>query len=48
VNTCDADPLAFVAVTVKLYGPGVIGVPEMTPLVEFKLSPGGSAPPVIA
>ena len=33
-----------VAVTVKLEGPAVVGVPESLPVEEFKVSPGGNAP----
>lgn len=38
-------PAEFVAVTVKLAGPVVVtvGVPEITPLVVFRLSPFGRA-----
>ena len=40
-------PEPFVAVMVKLYVPvGAIGVPEMSPVEGFRLSPGGSAPVV--
>lgn len=37
-------PFASVAVIVKLNCPAVVGVPEMTPVVELSVSPGGSAP----
>ncbi|HTU01973.1 MAG TPA: hypothetical protein VMG58_09160, partial [Candidatus Sulfotelmatobacter sp.] len=38
----DADePPSLLAVTVTLYVPAPVGVPEMTPVVEFMLSPGG-------
>ena len=42
-----AQPLAFVAVTVKLNEPAAIGEPEMTPS-ELNVKPAGSAPLVIA
>ena len=42
------EPALLVAVTVKLYGPAVVGVPEMTPVVVFNVSPAGSEPPVTA
>jgi hypothetical protein len=35
---------ASVAVTVKLYAPGVVGVPLMTPLAAFSAKPAGSVP----
>jgi len=37
-------PATFVALTVKLYVPAVVGVPEITPVVVFKLKPGGRLP----
>jgi hypothetical protein len=40
--------LASVALTVKLYVPAVVGVPEMTPVLPDNLKPAGSAPPLIA
>jgi len=39
-------PLAFVAFTVRLAVPAEAGVPLITPLDAFKVSPFGSAPPV--
>ena len=33
--------------TVKLEVPTVVGVPEMTPVLEFRLSPAGREPTVI-
>ena len=35
-------PAEFVALTEKLYVPIVVGVPEISPVVAFKLKPGGS------
>jgi len=35
-------PAEFVALTVKLNVPIVVGVPEMTPVVSFKLRPAGN------
>jgi len=37
-------PAAFVALTVKLYAPAFVGVPEITPVVAFKFKPGGRLP----
>ena len=34
----------FEAVTVKVEVPGVVGVPEMTPVVPLRVSPAGRAP----
>jgi hypothetical protein len=34
-------PAAFVALTVKLNVPAAVGVPEITPVVGFKLKPAG-------
>ena len=41
-------PKALVAVTVKVATPGVVGVPLMTPVEAFKVSPAGSVPLVTA
>ena len=35
-------PAEFVALTVKLNVPIVVGVPDITPVVSFKLKPAGS------
>jgi len=35
-------PAEFVALTVKLYVFAVVGVPEITPVVAFKVRPAGS------
>ena len=35
-------PVTFVALTVKLNVPIAVGVPEITPVVSFKLRPAGS------
>ena len=35
-------PVAFVALTEKLNDPTAVGVPEITPVVAFKLRPVGS------
>ncbi len=48
VKVFGAEPATFVAVTVKLYGPAVVGVPEMTPVVGFNVSPAGIVPEVTA
>ena len=37
-------PLPSVARIVKLLGPTVVGVPEITPLAVLSVSPAGSAP----
>jgi hypothetical protein len=34
----------LVAVTVKVEEPGVVGIPDNTPVVAFNARPGGSAP----
>ena len=41
-------PKALVALTVKVAVPNTVGVPLMTPVEAFKVSPAGSAPPVRA
>jgi len=35
-------PAEFVALTVKLYVPIVVGVPEITPVASFKIRPAGN------
>jgi hypothetical protein len=40
-------PAAFVALTVKLNVPIAVGVPDITPVVSFKLRPVGSVRLVI-
>jgi hypothetical protein len=35
-------PLAFVALIVTLYVPGVVGVPEIKPVMVLTLKPAGS------
>ena len=37
-------PTAFVALTVKLNVPIVVGVPVIAPVVSFKLRPAGNVP----
>ena len=37
-----AFPAEFVALTVKLNVPSAVGVPEITPVVAFKLRPAGN------
>ena len=37
-------PAEFVALTAKLNVPLAVGVPEIAPVVSFKLKPAGSAP----
>ena len=34
----------LLARTVNVNGPTVVGVPDNTPLVEFRANPGGNAP----
>jgi hypothetical protein len=41
-------PAAFVALTVNLDVPIAVGVPDITPVVAFKLKPAGSVPLDIA
>jgi hypothetical protein len=41
-------PLASVAVIVKLNVPAAVGVPEMRPLLLESVNPFGNAPAVIA
>ena len=48
LNCAEFVPKALVAVTVNVAAPNVVGVPVMTPVVGFKLSPAGSEPAVIA
>ena len=38
----------MVAVTVNVEGPVVVGVPAMTPVVGFRVSPAGRAPEMTA
>ena len=38
-------PLSSVTVTTKLYAPGLVGVPVISPLDRPSVSPGGSDPP---
>jgi hypothetical protein len=40
-------PTLFVALTVKLNVPAVVGVPVIAPVLEFKLKPAGRLPTVI-
>ena len=39
--------VALVAVTVALYEPSKVGVPEITPVLEFKDRPVGKVPALI-
>ena len=39
-------PVLFVALTSVVYVPGAIGVPEMIPVVVFKLNPAGNVFPL--
>ena len=41
-------PVVSVTVTMKVNVPGVVGVPEITPEVALRFSPGGGEPPVTA
>jgi hypothetical protein len=43
---CGVEALSFTD-TVNEKAPGVVGVPEMTPLVAFNVNPPGSAPELI-
>ena len=40
-------PAAFVATTVKLNTPVVVGMPEIAPVFQFRLKPFGILPPEI-
>jgi hypothetical protein len=44
LNCVALDPPAFIAVTVKVEAPAVVGVPLMMPVEDPKDSPAGSAP----
>jgi hypothetical protein len=44
VNSSVSLPAAFEAVTVKLYVPVVVGVPEITPVVVLRDRPAGNSP----
>jgi hypothetical protein len=44
VYACASVPATFVAVTVKVGVPTVVGVPLMTPEVALSASPAGSVP----
>ena len=48
LSCLDPLPNALVAVTVKVAVPAAVGVPAMTPVELFKVSPAGSEPPVTA
>lgn len=48
MNIWLVEPALLVAVTVKLYPPTVLGVPEMTPVLPTSVSPPGSAPAMTA
>jgi hypothetical protein len=39
-------PVVSVTVTMKVYVPGVVGLPEITPEAALRVSPGGGEPPV--
>ena len=45
LTTCEFVPALLVAVTVKLYGPATVGVPDSTAPVN--VTPGGGVPAVI-
>jgi hypothetical protein len=47
-NTLENDPALLDAVTVKLYAPTPVGVPEICPVAAFKLNPAGRVPAVTA
>jgi hypothetical protein len=39
-------PVVSVTVTMKVYVPGVVGLPEITPEAALRVSPAGREPPV--
>jgi hypothetical protein len=39
-------PVVSVTVTMKGYGPGAVGLPEITPEAGLRVRPGGREPPV--
>ena len=39
-------PVVSVTITMKVYVPGVVGVPEITPEAALRFSTGGREPPV--
>jgi hypothetical protein len=41
---CESEPTPFVAVTAKEYAPDPVGVPEITPVLEFRVKPAGIVP----
>jgi len=46
---CGAEgPVVSVTVTMKVYVPLTVGVPEIVPAPALRVSPGGKEPPVIA
>ena len=48
VNCFELFPAAFVALTVKLDVPAVVGVPEINPVFWFRVKPDGKLPLDIA
>ena len=48
LNIFVAFPAEFVALTVKLNVPAVVGVPVIAPVVPFKFKPGGRLPLTIS
>jgi hypothetical protein len=44
LNCCVSFPAPFVALTVNVEIPAAVGVPEITPVSAFSVSPSGSAP----
>ena len=48
LNCSLSEPPLFVAFTVKLYVPAVVGLPEMVPVLSFKVRPFGKVLPVEA
>ena len=47
LNALVVEPPALSALTVKLNVPATVGVPDITPVVPFKLKPVGRPPPFI-
>ena len=48
INALVTFPAEFVALTVKLDVPAVVGVPVIAPVVAFKVKPVGNVPSVTA
>ena len=48
VKDFEAVPYSFAAVTVKVYAPELVGVPEIMPVDALRLNPAGRVPEVTA